>query len=44
MKINKFQGQNFDKVKLYVSAPVFEYGQIYVAFPQVRRIKDVKVL
>lgn len=43
MTINKSQGQTFDKIGLYLPAPAFGHGQIYVAFSRVRRFEDVKV-
>ena len=43
MTINKAQGQTLEKVGIFLSAPVFGHGQLYVAFSRVRRSCDVKV-
>ena len=43
MTINSAQGQTFDRIGLYLPAPVFAHGQIYVAFSRVRRFTDIKV-
>jgi ATP-dependent DNA helicase PIF1 len=34
MTINKSQGWTFERVGIYLRAPVFSHGQLYVAFPQ----------
>ena len=44
MTINKSQGQTFDCIAIYLPAPVFAHGQLYVAFSRVRNSKAVKVL
>ena len=43
MTINKSQGQTFDKVGIFLPAPVFSHGQLYVAFLRARMINDVTV-
>jgi hypothetical protein len=43
MTINKSQGQTFKKVGLFLSAPVFSHGQLYVAMSRVSRLRDLKV-
>jgi len=41
MTINKAQGQTFDKVGIYLPAPVFTHGQLYVAFSRAKSFNDV---
>ena len=43
MTINKAQGQTFDKVGIYLPAPVFIHGQLYVALSRAKSFKDIFV-
>ena len=43
MTINKAQGQTFDKVGIYLPAPVFSHGQLYVALSRAKSFKDIFV-
>jgi hypothetical protein len=43
MTINKAQGQTFDKVGIYLPAPVFTHGQLYVAFSRAKSFSDVHI-
>ena len=41
--IDKSQGQEFDRVGIYLPKPVFSHGQLYVAFSRARSFSDVFV-
>ena len=41
MTINKAQGQTFDKVGIYLSAPVFSHCQLYVVLSRAKSFKDI---
>ena len=41
--INKSQGQTFSKVGIYLPAPVFTHGQLYVAFSRARALADISL-
>jgi len=43
MTINKSQGQNFQRVGLFLPIPAFRHGQLYVAFSRVRSIDEIKI-
>ena len=43
MTINKSQGQSFDHVGIFLQEPVFEHGQLYVAFSRARSFAGIKV-
>jgi ATP-dependent exoDNAse (exonuclease V) alpha subunit len=43
MTINKAQGQTFDKLGLFLPAPVFAHGQLYVAFSRARCFNSIYV-
>ena len=43
MTINKSQGQTLNKVALYLPAPVFTHGQLYVALSRARSFGGSKV-
>ena len=43
MTINKSQGQTFNKLGIYLEAPVFAHGQLYVAFSSCRSFGDIHV-
>lgn len=44
MTINKSQGQTFDKVGVDLRRPVFDHGQLYVAFSRTRSFHSLKVI
>ena len=43
MTINKSQGQTLSKVGIYLNAPCFAHGQLYVALSRARSFDDVHV-
>ena len=43
MTVNKAQGQTFDKVGIYLPAPVFSHGQLYVALSRAKSFKDIYI-
>ena len=44
MTINKSQGRTFDQIEIILREPVFNHGQLYVAFSRVRSFDSVKVM
>ena len=44
MTINKSQGQTLKRVGLYLPEPVFDHGQLFVAFSRVGLPADIKLL
>lgn len=43
MTVNKSQGQSFSKVGLFLPAPVFSHGQLYVALSRARDRNSLKI-
>ena len=43
MTIDKAQGQTFDKVGIYLPAPVFSHGQLYVVLSRAKSFKDIYI-
>ena len=43
MTINKSQGQTFDRLGIYLPAPVFSHGQLYVAFSRAKSFESIFV-
>jgi PIF1-like helicase len=43
MTINKAQGDTFDWIVLYLTAPVFAHGQLYVAMSRVKSRSNIKI-
>ena len=41
MTINKAQSQTFDKVGIYLPAPVFSHDQLYVALSRAKSFRDI---
>ena len=41
--INKSQGQTFDKIGIFLSKPVFNHGQLYVALSRAKRENDITI-
>ena len=43
LTINKSQGQEFDRVGIFLPSPVFSHGQLYVAFSRAKRFESIYV-
>jgi ATP-dependent DNA helicase PIF1 len=43
MTINKSQGQNFERVSIYLRTPVFSHGQLYVAFSRSKSKDNIRI-
>ena len=41
LRIKLIQGQEFNKVGIYLPAPVFAHGQLYVAFSRGKRFDSI---
>jgi ATP-dependent DNA helicase PIF1 len=44
MTVNKSQGQTIPNVGVYLSAPVFSHGQLYVAISRATARMNIKIL
>jgi ATP-dependent DNA helicase PIF1 len=44
MTVNKSQGQTIPNVGVYLPAPVFSHGQLYVAMSRATARKNIKIL
>ena len=44
MTINKSQGQTFKEIAIYLPAPVFAHGQLYVALSRVGDPRKITIL
>jgi hypothetical protein len=42
--INKLQGQTFQEIAIYLPAPVFAHGQLYVALSRVGDPRKITIL
>lgn len=43
MTIKKSQEKTLERVGIYLPEPVFDHGQLFVAFSKIRKAEDVKV-
>jgi hypothetical protein len=44
MTINKSQGQTFQEIAIYLPAPVFAHGQLYIALSRVGDPRKITIL